>query len=106
VEAEILRLSALLEKRTEEHAEYAEQAARTEAAHKAAYARTFLTVKAPTAKEREYIAEDQNADLFEQRKIAAALADSTLESCRSLRAQLSALQSIGANIRALMGNAA
>lgn len=102
VESEMLRFSALLEERTDEHARHAQEAARAEAAYKSALHKNLLRAPGSTVGDRTAWAEDQCEELFLQRRVAEALRDSALESCRSLRAQLSALQSIGANLRAQM----
>ncbi len=102
VESEILRLSTLLEDSTEEFAKLAREAAEAEHAYKRSYYSHFLNASG-TEKARVAVAET-NAD--RQRaasKIADAVRDACQEKCRSLRSQLSALQTISANTRAAGG---
>lgn len=96
IERELLRLSNLLEQRTEELAKLSHEAAEWEVAHKREVALATialihekLTVDQRTAK----INESTEAHLRD-RLLAEAARDSTLEAVRSLRSQLSALQSI------------
>lgn len=111
VERELQRLSALLEERTEELAKASRVAAEAEVAHKRAEA--FAVLEAAkmagngrdgrtTVDEREAHAFIACADEYEARLLTGAARDSCQESCRTIRAQLSALQSIGATLRELV----
>lgn len=104
VEVEIHRLSALLETRTADLSAAAQVAAEAEAAYKLAEAREIVAlIHGPktTADERKARATAAVEQQLVAHLTAAATADSTKEACRSLRAQLSALQTISANHRGL-----
>ena len=102
VESEIMRLSTVLEDGVEEFAKLAQEAAEAEHAYKKAYYSHFLNASG-TEKARVAVAET-NAD--RQRaaaKISEAVRDACQEKLRSLRAQLSALQTLASNIRSVGG---
>ena len=105
IESELLRLSGLLEERTEELAKHSQVAAETEHAYKLAEGRALieLSKQKVTADVRKALALVGTAELHESRLLAAAVRDSAQEACRSLRAQLSALQSINGNYRGITG---
>lgn len=86
-------VSRAYEMAADEYRGIAERAAIAEAAHKAARAKAILKFKAAGERvshaeaETRAEAEDQIADLFRERLIAAALADSAREKLRQLREQ-------------------
>lgn len=96
---EILRFVGLLEDRTDELAGRAQLAAESEANHKAMWAAEFLKAEGTEAK-RKAEADVATHKLYMTRKIEEGLYQSCKESCNSLRAQLDAMRSISANIRA------
>lgn len=101
VESEIRRLCAVLDSKIDEHGEASMRAARSDAAYKNAHEKALLEVEGRNAEEREARAHAQVEGEYLERKIAAAVERAVEEACRNLRAQLSALQSIAANQRAL-----
>lgn len=102
VEREIVRLSALLEDRTHELGKLSEAAAESEYAYKreAAVQIVALTGEKLTADQRSAKVLLATDELLRQRLLDEAIRDSCQESCRSIRAQLSALQTLSANVRA------
>lgn len=98
VEGEIRRLCDRMEIFTEQLAREAEEAGRSEAAHKAAYASAFLKAEGSVS-QREQEATLQTAAVFRARKIAEAHYYSTREALGTVRAQVDALRTIAANIR-------
>lgn len=102
VEAEIFRLSTVLGEKYDEHAQAAERAARADAAYKNAHAAALLRADAKSADLREAIAHRQVEGEYLERKIAESLEDHLKEATRGIRAQLSALQTVAANQRALV----
>jgi hypothetical protein len=100
VESEILRLSARLEEATDDLARLLVAEAEAEVQHKREWATSTLKSNEGTVAQREAHATLQTVDALVQRKITAALASAQKELCHSLRAQLSALQTLAANIRA------
>jgi hypothetical protein len=103
LEAELQRLSAKLEEKSDELATLLETAAEADVNHKLAYARALLRAEGDTVGAREAEAVLAVADLLRERRISEAVADACRESVRSLRSQLSALQSVNANARAAAG---
>ena len=103
IESEIVRLSEELEKRTDALAEVSQRAAKAEHEQKKAEALAIIKLAKErlTADVRKAMALATTADAHETRLISAAERDSTQEACRSLRAQLSALQSLLRNTGAL-----
>lgn len=101
LEAELRRLSANLDERNEELAKLAVQAAEAEVAYKVERAKVILKATG-TVSEKDAAAQVATVDLYRQRLVAEALRDACIETCRNLRAQLSALQSINANVRAMV----
>lgn len=99
VELEILRFIDLLEERTYELAGRARLAAEDEANHKGMWATKFLQAEGTEAK-RKAEADVSSHPAYTKRKISEGLYVSTKESLLSIRAQLDALRSISANIRA------
>lgn len=100
VEAEILRLSARLEEATDEYARLITLAAEAEVNHKKEWAKATLRATGGTVAEREAEAVLATVDDLMQRKMSEALAGAQKELAHSLRTQLSALQTLAANIRA------
>lgn len=103
VESEIWKLSAALEEQTEAYATAARKAAVTEVEHKVSFAKSQLRHRnEKTVGERDARALVETEGELMDRQVAEAVASAALESCRSLRARLSAVQSVGASIRAAM----
>jgi len=102
VESEIMRLSALLEDRNDAIASAAERAAHADVAYRRMHAGAILQAEGRNAEQREAWAHLQVLDEYYERKMAESSLLAAQESARSLRAQLSALQSLAANIRALV----
>lgn len=102
VESEVRRLARKLEERTDELAELFRIAAEAEVAYRVGYAKALLRSDERTVGRQEADATVATADLLQSRKIAEALAESAKESTRSLRDQISAVQSVGAMLRAQM----
>jgi hypothetical protein len=100
VEAEILRLSARLEEATDEYARLITLAAEAEVNFKRDHAKAVLRSTEGTVAQREAEAILTTVDALMQRKISEALAGAQKELAASLRCQLSALQTLAANIRA------
>lgn len=110
IEAEILRISDLLERATGELASAAEEAAEAEADYRVAYAKEFYSPKRPegefpgdgpklTEKLRESLATIACDEALHRHKIAAARQLALQEKCRQLRAQLDAVRTLSANVR-------
>ncbi len=91
--SEIERLIGLLELRTDEYRVYAVEAAEAEVAYKKAHAIAHLKATG-TVSEREAEATLAADGELLKRRSAEAVRDSCLEAMRSLRAQLSALQTL------------
>jgi hypothetical protein len=103
VEAEMRRLAEELEKRTSALAGLLETAASADVAFKLAYARAVLEAEGRTVPEREAQATLAVETELRERKHAEAVADACREAVRSLRDQLSALQSLNRNVRYAAG---
>lgn len=99
VENEILRLSARLERQTDELAGLGRLAAEAESNHKALRAQAFLKAEGTDAR-RGATAELVTQDSYLRRKISESLYESAKQACRSTEHQLDALRTIAANIRA------
>jgi hypothetical protein len=102
IENEVRRLARKLEERTDELAVLFRAAAEADVAYRVAYAKALLASNEKTVGRQEADATVKTADLLQARKIAEALAESAKESTRSLRDQISAVQSVGAMLRAQM----
>lgn len=100
VESEILRLSARLEAATDEYARLITLAAEAEVEHKKAHAKATLRSTEGTVAQRDAEAVLSCVNEIVQRKMTEAVAGAQKELLHSLRAQLSALQTLAANIRA------
>jgi hypothetical protein len=70
-------------------------------AYKLAYAKALLGAEGSTVAEREALATPAVEHELRERKTTEAVADAAKESVRSLRDQLSAVQSVNANVRHL-----
>jgi hypothetical protein len=102
IESEIRRLARKLEDRTDELAGLFRGAAEADVAYRLAYAKALLVADGDTVSAREAHATLTTAELLLDRKVAEAVADAGRESVRSMRDQLSAVQSVGAMLRAQM----
>lgn len=104
LEAEIVRLAGLLETATGQLATVSEEHANAEADHRFAYAQAFLKMRDGeekiTDKVREQRATAETTEEFRTRRIAEAKQMSLQEKCRQLRAQLDAIRTLSANVRA------
>ena len=101
IEEEIVRLSELLEGVTEELAGRAINAATADATFKSQFASRFLIAEGPIG-QREQQAMSECEDEYRERKISEALQLASQEQARNLRSQLSALQTLASNQRALV----
>jgi hypothetical protein len=103
-EAEISRLSARLTSATNELVRVAREAAKAEVNFDRARARLWLELKdrEGTIPEKEAEVLNKLGPLYEDHKVSKAELRIIVISCENLRAQLSALQSINANVRALV----
>lgn len=101
LEAEILRLSSLAEKVTHELAKRARASADADAAYKVAHAKALLLADGPQYVRDAEATVSTEAELIEKRG-AEALLLAAQEAGRNYRAQLDALRSINANLRALV----
>ncbi len=102
VEKEIRRLAHKLESKTDDLAVSFKEAADAEVVYKVEYAKALLLSDLKTVAEREADATVKCERLLTDRKCKEAVADAARESVRSLRDQLNAVQSVGANLRAQM----
>jgi hypothetical protein len=101
LEAELRRLSANLDDRSRELADLAVKAAHAEVAYKQKRAVAILKASG-TVSEKDAAATLETVAEYRERLVADALRDACVETCRNLRSQLSALQSINANVRAMV----
>ena len=102
IENEIRRLAHKLESKTDELAELFRKAAEAEVTYKREYAKALLLSDADTVGQREAEAMRATEALLLDRRVAEAVADAARESVRSMRDQLSAVQSVGAMLRSQM----
>lgn len=100
IDAELERLSAVLEERTETLAELSTTAAQAEVAFKLAKARALLRADGRNAGEREARALLAVQTEYTDHELAAARLHAQQELLRTLRAQLDALRTLAANVRA------
>ncbi len=91
--SEIERLIGLLELKTDEYRVYAVEAAEAEVDYKKSFALALLRADGSVA-QREAEATLKADEELRKRRAAEAVRDSCLEAMRSLRAQLSAYQSL------------
>ena len=99
IEEELMRLSNMLEEETSKFAILAEDKAKKEARFKVEWAKSFLAASG-TVKDRESMAEYQNATELYDLKIADALERAKREKLFSLRESMGALRTLAANVRA------
>jgi len=100
IEREILRLSKALEEETERYATLISDASKKEANYKTEWAKVYLSAEGPVQQRQSW--SDYNvAELSYQYKMAEALVKASKESMTSLRTNLSALQTLAANVRGL-----
>lgn len=97
--AEVRRISDLIDRGIAALREASSEYAETEHAYRQARAKAFLAAKG-TVPERESFVELRCGDLRHARDVSEGLRSAALESVRSRRAQLSALQSLLAASRA------
>lgn len=102
-EEELRRLAKKLEARTDALAGLLQAAAEADVEYRVNFARALLVSRAKTVAEREAEATVTCEDLLWKRKISEAEADACREAVRSLRDQLSAVQSVNANVRHAAG---
>jgi hypothetical protein len=102
-EAELRRLAHKLEERTDALAGLLRDAAAADVEYRLAYAKQLLAADGDTVAEREARAVFAVAHELRERKATEAVADACREAVRSLRDQLSAVQSVNANVRHLAG---
>jgi hypothetical protein len=102
-ENELRRLAHKLEAKSDELAGLLRAAAEADVAYRLAYAKALLRAKGDTVGEREAAATLVVADELTARKVSEAVADACRESVRALRDQLSAVQSVNANVRQAAG---
>lgn len=101
-EAEMHRLSGLLDAGLKALREQATSFAEAEAAYRKAKATAWLSAPPGTVPEREAHVNANCADLRKDRDLADGMRQAALESVRSRRAQISALQSLLAAERSEM----
>lgn len=93
-----------LEKRTSTYGKRAQEAAEAEAEYKVAYARAFVRITDADPKLAATKAEQRATLQVEQElrkaKLASSVASYALESVRSARDEINALQSVSASVRA------
>jgi hypothetical protein len=102
-EAELRGLARKLEERTDALAGLLRTAAEADVNFKTAYAKALLAAAGDTVSEREARATLTVETELRDRKHTEAIADACREAVRSLRDQLSAVQSVNANVRYLAG---
>lgn len=102
VEREIMRLSSRLSAITTQVARYSTREAKAEVAYKRAHSLKWLELRGHdgTVPEKEAMAFAACAAEYEEMKVSEALHKATMEAGRNVRAQLDALRSIAANVRA------
>lgn len=101
IEAEILRLSDLLEKATHAVAKRARERAVARTAYKVAYAKAYLVASGPIPARESQATVDTEQALLEY-ETADAVTTAAMEAGRNMREQLQALRSLNANQRALV----
>jgi hypothetical protein len=99
VEGELDRLATKLETKSDELAQLLQRAAEADVNYRLAHAKALLRAEGDTVSEREATATLAVEAELRERKTTEAVAHACLESVRSLRDQLSAVQSINANTR-------
>jgi hypothetical protein len=97
------RLAKKLEERTDQLADLLTAAAEADVAYRLAFARELLVTEGRTVGDREAAATIATEKELWLRKTTEAVADACREAVRSLRDQLSAVQSVNANVRYAAG---
>lgn len=106
VDAELMRLSDLLEERVEDFTRASRAAAEAESTYKRRFAESMLDVinsngpTRTTVQEREARVDIATADEYAAKLITDATARSVRESINSIRVQIEALRTIAASMRA------
>ena len=103
VESEIARLSELAEKALTKMAHRAIDAAHADATYKCEFAKALLETEGTVA-EREAQATVATQEKYREYRITEARFKAAQEAGRTYRAQLEALRSINANLRALVSS--
>lgn len=98
-EMELMRLSGDLEETTYALAIQSEKAAEAEVAWKRTEAKLMLTSQCTSSEARKADALLKGGNAYRDHRINEALRDSLTEKCRTLRAQLGAIQTVSANLR-------
>lgn len=101
IENELLRLSGLCEQVTHEIARRAMAAAKADAAYRKAHAQSYLRAEG-TVGVREATADLECADQYLERRTTEALLMSARGAGENYRMQISALQTLASNQRALV----
>lgn len=101
VESEIMRLSRLAEEVTQKLSQRARAAAEADATYKVAHAKALLLADGPQYV-RDAEATVKTESEYRERRATEALLLAAQEAGRNYRAQLDALRSINANLRALV----
>ena len=104
LDTELDRLMNRLEGKSEAYAILARDAAVAEVDYKIEYAKALLTSDKKTVAEREADALIQCEDYYRARKINEAVASACLEAMRSIRDQISAVQSQLRHVAHLAGD--
>lgn len=99
IERELLRLTKELEDQTELYKNLLTSAAKKEATHKTEWSKVFLSAEG-SVQQRSSWADYTCHETGYEAKVASALAASCKESLYSIRANLNALQTLSANLRA------
>lgn len=103
VEAEIMRLSRLAEEVTQKLSKRAREAAEADVTYKVAHAKALLLAEGPQYV-RDAEATVKTEGEYRERRATEALLLAAQEAGRNYRAQLDALRSINANMRALVSS--
>jgi hypothetical protein len=102
IEAEISRLSGILEDRTQNYGDAIQEAATAEARYRVAHAKAFVRARILeklAERTADATATVECEELLLDRKAKEGLARALEEACRSLREQLGAVRTLSANIR-------
>jgi len=99
IESEIIRLSSDLEDTTHAFGAQAEMAAMADARWKREEAKLMLVSTRTSEGARRADALVRSGDAYTNYRVAEAISGALQEKCRSLRAQLGALQTLSANVR-------
>lgn len=99
IEAELIRLSKMLEEETDEFMVLIVDHAKKDARYKMEWAKSYLGADG-AVKERESWADYQQADVHYDAKIAEALMKAKREKMQTVRTSMDALRTLAANVRA------